>query len=321
MRSTTMEKKKLGNTDLYTAPIVLGGNVFGWTADEKQSFKILDEFTGLGFNAIDTADVYSRWVRGHEGGESESIIGKWMRGRGKRHQMLLITKVGYDMGQGHNDISGDYILEAADKSLKRLQTDYIDLYFTHLDDDKTDVEETLGAYDKLIKAGKVRWIGASNLSTERIRKSLEASEKIGLPRYEVLQPEYNLYQRQGFEESFAAICKDYGLGVVSYFALASGFLTGKYRNEDDLLKSKRGRMVQKYLNDRGKGILKALDETAEKHKTTQAAVSLAWLIAKPLVTAPIASVTKPEHFKSFTEALRIELSEEDMARLDEASSY
>lgn len=316
-----MEKRKLGNTDLYTAPIVLGGNVFGWTADEKQSLAILDEFIELGFNAIDTADVYSRWARGHEGGESETVIGKWMKERGNRDKVLLITKVGYDMGQGHNDISGDYILKAVDKSLERLQTDYIDLYFTHLDDNKTDVEETLGAYDKLIKEGKVRHIGVSKLSPERIRASLDASEENGLPRYEVVQPEYNLYQRQDFEENIAPLCKEYGMGVICFYALASGFLTGKYRSDDDLSKSKRGRMVQKYLDDRGKRIIKALDEAAEKHGTTQAAVALAWLIAKPTVTAPIASVTKPEHFNSFTEAVRIELSDEDIAKLDEASSY
>jgi len=316
-----MEKKKLGNTDLYTAPIVFGGNVLGWTVDEKQSFAILDEFTGMGFNAIDTADVYSRWARGNEGGESETIIGKWMKERGNRDQILLITKVGYDMGQGYHDLSGDYILEAAEKSLERLQTDYIDLYFTHLDDEKTEVDEKLGAYEKLIKEGKVRHIGVSKLSPERIKASIEASEENGLPRYEVIQPEYNLYQRQDFEENIAPLCKEYGLGVICFFALASGFLTGKYRSEDDLSKSKRGRMVQKYLDDRGKSILEALDEVADGHDTTQAAVALAWLIAKPLVTAPIASVTKNEHFKSFTEALRVELSDQDMAKLDEASSY
>ncbi len=321
MRSTIMEKRKLGNTNLYTAPIVLGGNVFGWTADEEQSFAILDEYIRLGFNAIDTADVYSRWVRDNEGGESETIIGKWMKERGNRDQILLITKVGWDMGQGHHDIRGHYILEAVEKSLERLQTDYIDLYFTHIDDDKTDVQEKLEAYDKLIEADKVRWIGASNLSPERIRASLEASEKHRLPRYEVLQPEYNLYQRQGFEQNYAPICKEYGLGVISYFALASGFLTGKYRSEEDLSKSRRGKMVQKYLDDRGQRILQTLDNVADKHNTIPAAVSLAWLIAKQLVTAPIASVTKPGHLKTFTESLRIELSDEDMTKLDEASAY
>lgn len=316
-----MEKRKLGNTDLFTAPIIFGGNVLGWTVDEKQSFAILDEYVELGFNAIDTADVYSRWAKENVGGESETIIGKWMKERGNRDRILLITKVGWDMGQGHHDISGDYILEGANKSLERLQTDYIDLYFAHIDDDKTDVEETLRAYETLIKSGKVRWIGGSNLSSERIRASLEASEAKGLPRYEVLQPEYNLYQRQGFEEKYAPICKEYGLGVICYFALASGFLTGKYRTDDDLPKSKRGRIVQKFMDDRGKRILQALDDVADRHGTTQAAVALAWLMKKPLVTAPIASVTKSDHFKSFREALRINLCQEDMARLDEASAY
>lgn len=315
-----MEMRKLGNTDLHTAPVVLGGNVFGWTIDEKQSFAVLDEFTALGFNAVDTADVYSRWAHGNEGGESETIIGKWMKARGNRDKVLLITKVGYDMGEGKN-ISREYMLKQADNSLRRLQTDYIDLYFTHLDDDETPVEETLRAHEELIKAGKVRWIGASNLSPERLRASLEASEAKGLPRYEVFQPEYNLYERQGFEDGVGPICKEHGLGVIAYFALASGFLTGKYRSEDDLGKSARGRGVKKYLNDRGMRILKALDETAEKHKTTHAAVSLAWLMAKPPVTAPIASATSVGHLKSFTAAAALKLSGEDVAKLDEASAY
>lgn len=315
-----MEMRKLGNTDLRTAPVVLGGNVFGWTIDEKQSFAVLDEFTALGFNAVDTADVYSRWAHGNEGGESETIIGKWMKARGNRDKVLLITKVGYDMGEGKN-ISREYMLKQADNSLRRLQTDYIDLYFTHLDDDETPVEETLRAHEELIKAGKVRWIGASNLSPERLRASLEASEAKGLPRYEVFQPEYNLYERQGFEDGVGPICKEHGLGVIAYFALASGFLTGKYRSEDDLGKSARGRGVKKYLNARGMRILKALDKTAEKHKTTHAAVSLAWLMAKPPVTAPIASATSVGHLKSFTAAAALKLSGEDMAKLDEASAY
>ena len=315
-----MEMRKLGNTDLHTAPVVLGGNVFGWTIDEKQSFAVLDEFTALGFNAVDTADVYSRWAHGNEGGESETIIGKWMKARGNRDKVLLITKVGYDMGEGKN-ISREYMLKQADNSLRRLQTDYIDLYFTHLDDDETPVEETLRAHEELIKAGKVRWIGASNLSPERLRASLEASEAKGLPRYEVFQPEYNLYERQGFEDGVGPICKEHGLGVIAYFALASGFLTGKYRSEDDLGKSARGRGVKKYLSARGMRILKALDETAEKHKTTHAAVSLAWLMAKPPVTAPIASATSVGHLKSFTAAAALKLSGEDVAKLDEASAY
>lgn len=315
-----MEKRKLGKTDLYTAPVVLGGNVFGWTIDEKQSFAVLDEFAGLGFNAVDTADVYSRWVRGNEGGESETIIGKWMKERGNRDDVLLISKVGFDMGEGKN-ISKDYILREVETSLKRLQTDRIDLYFTHLDDEITPVEETLSAHEELIKAGKVRWIGASNLSPERLKDSLAASAENGLPRYEVFQPEYNLYDRQGFEEGVGPICKEHGLGVIVYFALARGFLTGKYRSEDDLGKSVRGRGVKDYLDERGIRILKALDETAEKHGVSQAAVSLAWLMAKPPVTAPIASTTKREHLDSFAEAAELRLGADDISRLDEASAY
>lgn len=315
-----MEKRKLGNTDLYTAPVVLGGNVFGWTIDEKQSFAVLDEFTGLGFNAVDTADVYSRWARGNEGGESETIIGKWMKAHGNRDKILLITKVGYDMGEGKN-ISRDYVLKQVEVSLGRLQTDCIDLYFTHQDDDVTPVEETLRAHEELIKAGKVRWIGASNLSPERLKESLAASAAKGLPRYEVFQPEYNLYDRQGFEEGVGPICKQHGLGVIVYFALAKGFLTGKYRNEDDLGQSVRGKGIKDYLGERGMRILKALDETAEKHRVSHAAVSLAWLMAKPPVTAPIASATKAHHLKSFAEAAGLKLDADDMARLDEASAY
>lgn len=315
-----MEKRKLGNTDLYTAPVVMGGNVFGWTMDEKQSFTVLDEFIGLGFNAVDTADVYSRWVRGNEGGESETIIGKWMKERGNRDKVLLISKVGYDMGEGKN-ISRDYILKQVESSLERLRTDRIDLYFTHQDDDVTPAEETLSAHEELIKAGKVRWIGASNLSPERLRESLEASAAKGLPRYEVFQPEYNLYDRRGFEEGAGPVCKEHGLGVIVYFALARGFLTGKYRSEADLGKSVRGKGIKDYLGERGLRILGALDETAEKHGVSQAAVSLAWLMAKPPVTAPIASATRTDHLKSFTEAAGLRLDSEDMSRLDEASAY
>lgn len=316
-----MEKRKLGNTDLQTAPIVFGGNVFGWTLDEKQSYQILDDFIGAGFNAIDTADVYSRWVEGNQGGESETIIGKWMKARGNRDDITLITKVGADMGQGHKDLTESYILKAVDKSLQRLQTDHIDLYFTHWDDDRTPVEETLGAYDKLIKAGKVRWIGASNLSPERLKASLDAIKKHKLPRYEVFQPGYNLYDRQGFEEGVATLCKEHGLGVISYYSLASGFLSGKYRSEDDLGQSARGGGVKKYMDERGKNILKALDELAEKHKVSQASLALAWLINKPLITAPIASATSSKHLQAFTEATQLELNHEDMELLEEASSY
>ena len=317
-----MEKRRLGNSDLYTAPIIFGGNVFGWTVDEKQSFKLLDAFFDLGFNAIDTADVYSRWVEGNEGGESETIIGKWMKDRGNRKKVLLITKVGSDMGQGKRDLSKNYILEAVDKSLERLQTDYIDLYLTHWDDEVTPVEETLEAYGKLIEAGKIRWAGASNLSPERLVASLEASKRDNsLPPYQVFQPEYNLYARQGFEEGVAAVCKEYGLGVITYYSLASGFLSGKYRSEKDLSKSPRGNNVKEYLNDRGKRILNALDEVSREYNTTPAALSLTWLMNKPGITAPIASATKVEHLESFKAAVNLDLAQDSMDKLDEASSW
>jgi len=313
--------KKLGNTDLQTAPIVFGGNVFGWTLNEKESFRILDEFVDAGFNTIDTANVYSRWVPGNEGGESETIIGKWMKERGNRDKMTVITKVGSDMGQGHRDLSEKHILKAVEDSLRRLRTDAIDLYLSHWDDENTPVEETLGAYGKLIKAGKVRFIGASNLPPERLKESLNASMQNGLPRYEVFQPEYNLFDRQGFEEGVAPVCREEGLGVITYFSLAKGFLSGKYRSKDDLGKSVRGGGVEGYLNERGFRILKALDELAAKYEVSQAAVALAWLIHQPDVTAPIASATKSSHLEAFTEAVQMKPEPEDMQLLEKASAY
>ena len=316
-----MKYNKLGHTGLTTAPIVFGGNDFGWTLNEKESFEILDEISGSGFNTIDTADVYSRWVEGNQGGESETIIGKWMKERGLRNKITLITKVGSDVGQGQRDLSEKHILKAADDSLRRLQTDHIDLYLTHWDDDRTPVEETLGAYQKLIKAGKIRFIGASNLSPKRLSASLEASKAHGLPRYEVFQPEYNLLARQEFEQGVAPICQEEGLGVITYFSLASGFLSGKYRSEEDFGKSARGEGMIKYLNQRGMSILAALDDIAATYKVSQAAVALAWLIHKPVVTAPIASATKSSHLQAFTEATRIRLTPTDMEQLEEASKY
>jgi len=316
-----MENRQLGNSDLYIAPLVLGGNVFGWTIDEQQSFAILDSFAEKGFNSIDTADVYSRWAPGNKGGESEAIIGKWMKVRNNRDKMVVATKVGADMGQGHKDIRGQYILQEIDQSLQRLQTDYIDLYFTHWDDNTTPVEETLSAYDKLIKTGKIRWIGASNLSPQRLQASLDASENKGLPKYEVFQPEYNLYNRQGFEQGVGPICKENNIGIVCYYSLASGFLSGKYRSEKDLGKSVRGGGVKKYLNERGMNILNALDAVSAKHNTTPSAVALAWLMHSPVVTAPIASATKESHVQSFVDAASLQLDKEDMQRLNSASAY
>ena len=316
-----MKQLSLGNTDLQTAPIIFGGNVFGWTLNEQQSFDMLDKLFEAGFRTIDTANVYSRWAEGNEGGESEKIIGKWMKARDNRQEMNIITKVGGDMGQGQKNLSEDYILQAAEQSLKRLQIDEIDLYLTHWDDDTTPVEETLGAYQQLIDAGKVRNIGASNLSPERLNESLEASTKHNLPRYQVFQPEYNLFDREEFEEGIAPICQEEDLATISYFSLGSGFLTGKYRSEDDLQGRDRADFVEKYLTDRGFRILDALDDVAERHQITQAGVALAWLINKPTVTAPIVSATKAHHLDAFTEAVQAELTEQDMQQLDEASSY
>ncbi|MBE5321050.1 aldo/keto reductase [Pedobacter sp. MR2016-19] len=315
-----MKKRTLGKTDLNIAPIAFGGNVFGWTIDEKKSFEILDQFVESGFNFIDTADVYSRWVPGNNGGESETIIGKWLKKQQKRHDIIIATKVGSDMGQGKS-LKKDYIINEVEHSLSRLQTDYIDLYFSHFDDESTPVEETLSAYETLIKAGKVRWIGASNFSADRLKESLLSSSEHSLPRYEVYQPGYNLYNREEFEQDHEKICLDHGLAVVTYYSLASGFLTGKYRSEDDLKKSQRGGGIKKFLNERGFKILAALDQVAEKHHVEPASVALAWLIYHPSITAPIASVTDLSQLKSFTEAANLKLSPEDISLLDKASIY
>ncbi len=315
-----MRLKKLGNTSLETAPIVIGANVFGWTVDEETSFDILDRVMDLGFNTIDTADMYSRWASGNEGGESETIIGKWMKSRHNRDQVNIITKVGSDVGQGQKDISEAYILQAVEKSLKRLQVDHIDLYLTHFDDDRTPVEETMGAYDKLVTQGKVRYVGASNLSPARLQASLDASAQHHFPRYQVFQPEYNLYNRKGFENGVSQICQRENIGVISYFSLASGFLTGKYRSKADFGKSVRGGSMGKYLDERGLRILKALDEISEKYETSQAAVALAWLIHSPLVTAPIASASKVSHLEAFHAAATLKLTIADIEQLNRAST-
>jgi len=317
-----MEKRKLGNSDLSVAPITLGTNVFGWTIDQAKSFEVLDGFLEAGFNFIDTADVYSTWKPGNKGGESETIIGNWIKERNNRSEVILTTKVGSDMGLGEGKtLSKKYILEAADASLKRLKTDYLDLYQSHFDDLNTPVQETLEAYDVLIKAGKVRWIGASNFSPERLKESLEVSKKQSLPIYQTYQPEYNLYDRADYEANYEQICVDYNLGVFNYYSLASGFLTGKYRSEDDYNKSARGGGMKKYLNDRGREILKALDIISEQYNATPASIALAWLIAQPSVTAPIASVTDLKQLKNFSTAAALELSGEDLSILDEASNW
>lgn len=317
-----MKKSPLGNTGLSTSPIVFGCNVFGWTIDEKQSFAILDEFVDLGFETLDTADVYSRWASGNEGGESERIIGNWLKSKGNRNTINLITKVGSDMGQGKRDLSEAYIIKAVEASLQRLQTDYIDLYLTHWDDDKTPVDETLGAYQKLIEAGKVKAIGACNLSVDRLSVSIQAHKDQGLPKYEVFQPEYNLYDREGFETGTAQLCKEEGMGVICYYALAMGFLTGKYRSKEDLGQSVRGGGIEKkYLNERGMHILKGLDTISEAHGVSQAAVALAWLIHSPIITAPIASATKSSQLQAFIESANLDLNEEELTILEKASAY
>ncbi|MBB6274850.1 aryl-alcohol dehydrogenase-like predicted oxidoreductase [Pedobacter cryoconitis] len=317
-----MEKRKLGNTDLLVSPVTFGGNVFGWTLDEKKSFEVLDGFVAAGFNFIDTADVYSRWVPENKGGESETIIGNWMKARNNRNQIILATKVGSNMAlDGKKCLSKKYILEEVDASLVRLKTDYIDLYQSHYDDPETPVQETLEAYDQLIRAGKVRWIGASNFSPERFKESLETSERLSLPKYQTFQPEYNLYQREGFEKEMEHICLDNHIGVINYYSLASGFLTGKYRSEADLGKSQRGSAVKNYLNPRGFKILKALDEVSEQYNASVASVAIAWLIARPSVTSPIASVTSLNQLKDLIRAASLKLGIEDISILDEASAW
>jgi aryl-alcohol dehydrogenase-like predicted oxidoreductase len=314
-----MQKRLLGNSGLEIAPLALGGVVFGRNVDEKDSFRILDAFTDAGFNLIDTANVYSIWVPGHQGGESETVIGKWMKGSGKRDSVLIATKVGFPMAADRKGLSGMQILREVDDSLKRLQTDRIDLYQAHIDDPDTPIEETLNAFAQIIQAGKVRAIGASNFSAERLAESLRISEKEGFPSYASLQPRYNLYDRAKYEKDLEPLCLEKGLGVIPYFSLASGFLTGKYRSEQDLGKSIRGPHVRDYLNDRGYRILNALDEVAVRYHTSSASVSLAWLMARPGITAPIASATSLHQLDALTEASRVGLDQESLAFLNRAS--
>ncbi|MBX3253133.1 MAG: aldo/keto reductase [Chitinophagaceae bacterium] len=316
-----MQRRQLGKTGLHVMPLAFGGNVFGWTLDEKKSFEILDAFVDAGFNFIDTADSYSTWVPDNKGGESETIIGKWMKSRANKDKVIVATKVGSDMGQGHKDLSKKYILKAAEDSLRRLQTDVIDLYQTHWDDNITPVEETLEAYAQLVRQGKVKWIGASNLSPERLKASLNAGKQLGFPLYQTFQPEYNLYARRGFETEIQPVCLENGLSVISYYSLASGFLTGKYRNEDDLGKSARGGGIKKYMNDRGFKILKALDKISADYHSTPAAIAIAWLLTRPTVAAPIASATTTEQLKALTEGAGLVLHADALQLLNEASAY
>jgi aryl-alcohol dehydrogenase-like predicted oxidoreductase len=314
-------KRKLGNSGLEVAPIVFGGNVFGWTADESTSFQLLDAFIAAGFNAVDTADVYSKWVPGNKGGESETIIGKWLKRTGTRARVIIATKVGAEMGPGKKGLSKKYILAAVEDSLQRLQTDYIDLYQSHVDDPDTPPEETLEAYAQLIQQGKVRTIGASNYTAKRLAEALQISKKKSLPRYESLQPLYNLYDRSDFEAELAPLCLRENIGVIPYFSLASGFLAGKYRSEADLANRPRGSFVKKYLNERGYKILTALDQVAKAHSATQSQVAIAWLLAQPSVTAPIASATNLNQLQELLSAADLKLDPASLEKLNQASTY
>lgn len=314
-----MKKIQIGKTDLQITPFNLGGNVFGWTLDEQKSFEILDAFVEAGHNFIDTADMYSYWIDGGAGGESETIIGKWMKARGNRDQMIIATKVGGPTGVNETDSGRKHIMETVDKSLERLQTDYIDLYYLHYDDEKTPVEETLRAFDELVKAGKVRHIAASNISPERLKESLEFSDKNNLSKYQALQPLYNLVERKGYETNYAPIVAEHQLTVFPYSALASGFLSGKYRSEADFNKSPRGQGAANYLNENGLNVLNALDQIAEKHQTAPATVSLAWLSAQPNIGGPIASATSKGQLTEILSSTTLQLDDADLALLDKVS--
>ena len=315
-----MKKRRLGRSPLEVSPLAFGGNIFGWTVDETASFALLDAWLDAGFNFIDTADVYSMWVPGHKGGESETIIGKWLARSGKRGQVVLATKVGKDMGDSKVGLAKGYIRSAVEASLRRLQTDVIDLYQSHDDDAKTPLEETLGAYDELIRAGKVRAIGASNYSAARLSEALAVSAANKLPRYECLQPLYNLVERPAYEAELEAVCVQQGLGVINFFALASGFLSGKYRSEADLGKSPRGQGAKKYLNAHGLRVLDALDAVAQRLNATPAQVALAWQIARPSITAPIASATSLAQLEGLVAAARLQLDADALRTIAAASA-
>jgi aryl-alcohol dehydrogenase-like predicted oxidoreductase len=315
-----MEKRTIGNSGLKVAPLCLGGNVLGWTADEPTSFKIMDAFMEAGFNFIDTADVYSKWAPGHQGGESETVLGHWMKQRGNRKEVVVATKVGSEMAPDKKGLSKAYILQAVEDSLKRLQTDYIDLYQSHIDDTTVQLEETLETYSLLVKQGKVRAVGASNYTAERLGEALAVSRQKGYPAYQCLQPQYNLCERPGYETTLEPFCQKENLGVITYYSLAAGFLTGKYRSEADLSKSPRGRVVKKYLNDRGFRILEALDQVSRNLHSTPGRVALAWVAARPSVTAPIASATSLEQLNDLTEGMKLKLDFTAMDLLNRASA-
>jgi aryl-alcohol dehydrogenase-like predicted oxidoreductase len=315
-----MDKRRVGRSDLTVAPFCLGGNVFGWTADEAASFTILDRFVERGFDFIDTADVYSRWAPGHAGGESETVIGRWFAARpGARERLVLATKVGMDLGEAGKGLSAQHIERACEASLRRLQTDRIDLYQSHLDDAEIPLEETLRAHERLIAAGKVRFIGASNYSAARLAEALQVSSSAGLPRYECLQPDYSLAER-GFEAALAPLCQAEQVGVIGYFSLAAGFLTGKYRTTQDAAGRPRENRVAKYITPRGLALLDVLDSVAGAVGASPAQVALAWIIARPGITAPIASATSVAQLDELLGAARLTLPAEAIARLDAASA-
>ncbi|MCF2148589.1 aldo/keto reductase [Desmonostoc muscorum LEGE 12446] len=314
------QRRKLGRSGLEVSPISFGGNVFGWTIDENTSFEILDNFIAAGGNFIDTADVYSKWVPGNQGGESETILGKWLKQRGHRDQVVIATKVGSDMGVKGKGLSHKHIQQGIEDSLQRLQTDYIDLYQSHIDDESTPIEETLETYASLIRQGKVRAIGASNYSGSRLLQALEISRQHSYPRYESLQPRYNLYDRDGYEQDLQQISQEHEIGVISYSSIASGFLSGKYRSEKDLSISARGNAIKKYLNPRGFAILEAIYRVAKTYNSTPTQVSLAWLIANPTITAPIVSATNLDQLNDIIKAVNLHLDQDAISLLNQASS-
>ncbi len=316
-----MLRRQLGKSELQVSPLCFGGNVFGWTADEPTSFRVLDAFVAAGMDFVDTADSYAKWAPGNQGGESETILGRWMKQRGNRNKVIIATKVGSDMGAQGKGLSRTHIMRAVDASLKRLQTHHIDLYQSHIDDAEAALEETLGAYADLIAQGKVRAIGASNYTAGRLAQSLQTSKQHAYPRYESLQPLYNLYDRADYETALEPLCRTEGVGVISYSSLGSGFLSGKYRTDDDVSKSARGQGVKRrYYNDRGFRILRMLDEVARQHRSTPAAVALAWLLARPGLTAPIVSATSVEQVNELLGATRLELDAASIEQLNQASS-
>ncbi|QKJ87799.1 Alcohol dehydrogenase [Paramixta manurensis] len=314
--------RQLGRTDIQVPHLTFGGNVFGWTVDKDTSFSLLDALVEKGLWFIDTADVYSRWAPGNQGGESETIIGEWLKKSGKRDRIILATKVGIEMGPGKSGLAPGYIRQAVEDSLRRLQTDYIDLYQAHRDDQDTPLAESLATFDALIKEGKVRAIGASNYSAERLSEALDISDQHGLARYETLQPEYNLYDRQEYESGLEKVAIDNGLGVINYYSLASGFLSGKYRKAEDANKSQRGaKVVEQYLNARGERIIQALDDVAAAHQASPSQVALAWLIARPGITAPIVSATSLPQVDELVKATTLTLSADEIKQLADASRY